>query len=71
MPTGPENERPLALDLTLVEELEAELDELEAALHRLDEGTYGEREDCGGEVPAEHLEAHPGARLCDEDRMRR
>lgn len=39
-------------------------DEVEAALLRLDEGTYGFCESCGAEVPLERLEALPETRFC-------
>jgi DnaK suppressor protein len=54
---------------------EAELEEVEAALQRLDDGSYGRCEECGGEIPDERLELMPAARYCVEhqkavDRMR-
>jgi DnaK suppressor protein len=58
-------------DFSLLEQLEAELDDLDHALRKLDEGTYGICEACGKEIPAERLEAMPGARLCVEDQGRR
>lgn len=58
-------------DFSLLEQLEAELDDLDYALRKLDEGTYGTCEACGKEIPAERLEAVPGARLCVEDQTRR
>lgn len=58
-------------DFSLLEQLEAELDDLDYALRKLDEGTYGTCEACGKEIPAERLEAVPGARLCVEDQARR
>jgi RNA polymerase-binding transcription factor DksA len=38
--------------------------DLEAALARLDAGTYGTCERCGTAIPFERLEAMPHARLC-------
>ena len=38
-----------------------ELDDVEAALRRLDDGTYGRCVDCGSPIPAERLEALPHA----------
>jgi RNA polymerase-binding transcription factor DksA len=38
--------------------------ELRAALGRLDAGTYGRCEGCGGPVGAPRLAARPGARRC-------
>jgi len=40
------------------------LGEIETALHKLDEGTYGRCESCGGPIPEARLEAMPAARLC-------
>jgi DnaK suppressor protein len=58
-------------DFSLLEQLEAELDDLARALRKLDEGTYGICEACGDEIPAERLEARPGARFCVKDQARR
>jgi RNA polymerase-binding transcription factor DksA len=58
-------------DFSLLEQLEAELDELERALGKIEEGTYGICEACGKEIPPERLEAMPGTRLCVEDQARR
>ncbi|HEX2737708.1 MAG TPA: hypothetical protein VHP57_06190 [Acidimicrobiia bacterium] len=49
-------------DLSILESLEAELAELEAALHRIDEGTYGIDEKTGEPIDPERLEALPTAR---------
>ncbi|MGE3620015.1 MAG: TraR/DksA family transcriptional regulator [Acidimicrobiia bacterium] len=38
--------------------------DIEAALGRLDEGTYGLCEDCGSAVPVARLEALPHTRHC-------
>ena len=40
------------------------LGEIEYALHKLDEGTYGRCERCGGPIADARLEAIPAARLC-------
>jgi RNA polymerase-binding protein DksA len=40
------------------------IDELDAALARLDAGTYGACETCGAAIPHERLEAIPYARTC-------
>ena len=58
-------------DFSLLEQLEAELDELDRALRKLDDGTYGTCEACGENIPAERLEAVPGARFCVKDQSRR
>jgi RNA polymerase-binding transcription factor DksA len=49
-------------DIAILEGLESELAELEAALQRLDEGTYGVDEDTGEPINLERLEAYPAAR---------
>ncbi len=40
------------------------LADLEAALRRVDDGTYGRCESCGRPIPVRRLEAFPAARLC-------
>lgn len=44
--------------------LRHQLDEIEVALARLDDGTYGTCEQCGEPIPDERLEAYPAARFC-------
>ncbi len=58
-------------DFSLLEQLEAEIEELDRALSKLEEGSYGICEACGKEIPPERLEAMPGARFCVEDQARR
>ena len=53
-------------DLSILEQVEAELADVEHALRRLDDGTYGTCEVCGKVIPDERLEAIPTARLCLE-----
>ena len=53
-------------DLSILEQVEAELADVEHALRRLDEGTYGTCEVCGKPIPEERLEAMPATRLCLE-----
>jgi DnaK suppressor protein len=62
------------LDYTLEENSEHLLGEIDAALKRIDEGTYGICTNCGEQIPAERLEARPWATLCidcQRDRERR
>ena len=54
-------------DLSLLEQVEAELADIEHALERLEEGTYGTCEACGKPIGDERLEAVPAARFCVED----
>ena len=53
-------------DLSILEQVEAELADVEHALRRLDDGTYGTCEACGKPIPEERLEALPATRLCLE-----
>ena len=53
-------------DFSLLEQLEAEIGNLDAALRKIDDGTYGTCEVCGREIGAERLEARPGTRTCIE-----
>jgi len=48
----------------LAGELKEALDEVEAAIHRLHEGTYGRCVRCGQPISEARLEAMPAARLC-------
>jgi RNA polymerase-binding transcription factor DksA len=49
-------------DLAILEGLESDLAEIEAALQRLDEGTYGVDESTGEPIDPARLEALPTAR---------
>jgi DnaK suppressor protein len=51
-------------DLALRERSKAELTRVDAALRKLDEGTYGICETCGLPIAAERLEAIPWAPTC-------
>jgi RNA polymerase-binding protein DksA len=52
------------LDYTLEENSEHVLSEIEAALKRIDDGSYGQCTNCGRQIPEERLEARPYATLC-------
>lgn len=54
-------------DLSILEQVEAELHDVERALKRLDDGTYGTCEACGQAIGDERLEAMPAARFCLTD----
>jgi RNA polymerase-binding transcription factor DksA len=58
-------------DLSILDSLEAELDELEAALQRIDDGTYGVDEVTGEPIAPERLEAVPTARTNVDTERRR
>jgi RNA polymerase-binding protein DksA len=52
------------LDSTLEESEEVHLSHVEAALKRIDAGTYGICENCGRPIQPERLEAMPWVTLC-------
>ena len=52
------------LDYTLEENSEHVLTEIDAALKRIDDGTYGICTNRGEQIPVERLEARPWATLC-------
>lgn len=52
------------LDYTLEENAEHVLGDIDAALQRIDDGTYGTCTNCGKQIPPERLEARPWATLC-------
>lgn len=49
---------------SLVQQAQRHVSEIDAALARLDTGTYGVCEDCGGPIGEGRLEARPVARTC-------
>jgi RNA polymerase-binding transcription factor DksA len=51
-------------DFSILEQVEAELADVDRALRRLDEGTYGKCEACGHPISDDRLEAMPAARFC-------
>jgi RNA polymerase-binding transcription factor DksA len=57
-------------DLSILESIEGELADVEHALRRLDEGTYGTCEACGRPIDEDRLQALPATRLCREDQER-
>ncbi len=54
-------------DLSLLEQVEAEMADVEHALRRLDDGTYGTCEACGRPIGDERLDVVPAARFCLDD----
>lgn len=58
-------------DLSILEQLEDELEELQAALERIDKGTYGIDEETGEPIAPERLEAVPTARTNVDKEPRR
>ena len=55
------------LDEGLEEDAERQLREVETALDRIENGTYGRCEVCGLEIPEERLEAIPWTTMCIDD----
>lgn len=60
-------------DLTIssIEKQMAELRAIDDALHRIEDGTYGECMDCGGDIPRARLDAYPTATRCTQCQSRR
>lgn len=50
--------------LSIAEGLFETLHEVDAALDRINKGTYGRCESCGDEIPPERMDARPVAWLC-------
>ena len=57
-------------DLSILERVEAELADVEHALRRLDEGSYGRCEACGRPIDEARLEVMPATRFCVDDQAR-
>jgi RNA polymerase-binding protein DksA len=55
------------IDYTLGENSEQVLSEINAALKRIDDGTYGICAKCGKEIAPERLEVSPWVSLCIDD----
>jgi RNA polymerase-binding transcription factor DksA len=55
------------IDYTLGENAEQVLSEIDAALGRIEGGTYGTCVRCGKQIAPERLEAYPWASLCIDD----
>jgi RNA polymerase-binding protein DksA len=50
--------------MSLARHARAQLVQVEAALQRMDDGTYGRCTDCGQPIPAARLEARPQSSTC-------
>jgi DnaK suppressor protein len=57
-------------NISLLEQVESELLEIEAALERVERGTYGTCQACGRPIAAERLEALPATRFCVDDQAK-
>jgi len=65
---GPAYEREFAVGLE--EGAQQTIEEIDAALKRIEAGSYGVCEVCGEPIGAERLSAIPWARLCIDDKRR-
>lgn len=50
--------------LSLMQSEGGTLDQIEVALERIEDGTYGHCEECGGRIPKQRLNAIPYATMC-------
>jgi RNA polymerase-binding protein DksA len=57
-------------NIAMVSRFIGELREVEAALERFEMGSYGQCEECGGEIPFERLKVQPTARRDIEHQTR-
>jgi RNA polymerase-binding transcription factor DksA len=57
-------------NVSLLEQVDDELLEVEGAFQRLERGTYGTCQACGRPIGEERLEAMPATRFCVEDQAK-
>ena len=57
-------------NVSLLEQVDDELQEIEAAAQRLERGTYGTCQACGKPIGDARLEAMPATRFCVEDQAK-
>jgi RNA polymerase-binding transcription factor DksA len=57
-------------NVSLLEQVDDELREIEAAAQRLERGTYGTCQACGRPIGDDRLEAMPATRFCVEDQAK-
>ena len=60
-----DNGTPAEVDAAVLERLERAVADVERALERLDEGTYGTCEACAAPLAPEMLAVDPAARYCE------
>jgi len=58
------------IDYTLGENSGQVLADIDSALRRIDDGTFGTCVGCGDEIPVQRLEAHPAASHCIDCKRR-
>lgn len=51
-------------DMTITTSIEQQIEEIDAALERVESGSYGKCEECGRDINPARLEAQPMARFC-------
>ena len=56
--------------VSMLEDIERQLEDVAHAFHRLEAGTYGICEACGEQIPDERLDAQPATRYCVADQER-
>ena len=57
-------------NVSLLEQVDDELQEIDAATQRLERGTYGTCQACGRPIGDERLEAMPATRFCIDDQAK-
>ena len=57
-------------DLSILEHVDAQLADVDRALGRIDDGSYGTCEACGREIDEDRLRARPAARFCIDDQAK-
>jgi RNA polymerase-binding transcription factor DksA len=57
-------------DMSILEHVDAQLAEVDRALVRLEQGTYGLCEACGRQIDRDRLLARPSARFCIDDQAK-
>jgi DnaK suppressor protein len=57
-------------NVSILEQVNAQLSDIDAAFDRVDKGTYGNCEACGRPIEPARLEERPFARFCLEDQQR-
>jgi len=68
-PAGTDDAFEREKEFSVLDQVAAELAEVDRALERLDEGTYGRCDACGEPIADERLAAQPAARLCVEHQV--
>jgi RNA polymerase-binding transcription factor DksA len=56
-------------DLSILEHVDAQLFDVDRALDRLEQGSYGTCEACGRRIDDDRLRARPAARFCIDDQQ--